>query len=220
MSSLPKPSVSLREIHPAPFHSQLSAVIIRTHGAASLTPGLLLFNPSNTGLGSFLKCKQWWALLHKLLKAIRMGKLIPQHGSQGLHRPRCFCLHCPSWSSCPSCTVFSKLEWSLWAFRHAVPSAWNLSPQPLHTLALLFFNIFLKSHFLKKAFSNPPALGSFIIRVSYCNTQRWYARICLIAFWSLLQAIRSYKRAAGCLSCSWRCAQGLAMCLAYSQFPR
>lgn len=54
MSSLPKSSVSLRETHSAPFHSQLSAVIIRIAGAASLTLGLLLFSPSNTGLGSFL----------------------------------------------------------------------------------------------------------------------------------------------------------------------
>ena len=139
-----------------PLTSSISTVIIRIPGVASLTLGLLLFNPFTTGIGSFLKCKEWWVLPHKLPKAVRMGKLNPQRGSQGLHRPSCFCLRCLSWSSCPRRTVLSKLEWSLWAFRHAVTCAWNHSPQPFPTSALLLFLIFcLKVTFSRKLFLIP-----------------------------------------------------------------
>ena len=138
-----------------PLTSSISMVIIRIPGVASLTLGLLLFNPFTTGIGSFLKCKEWWVLPHKLPKAVRMGKLNPQHGSQGLHRASCFCLRCLLWSSCPRRTVLSKLEWTLGLQTCCYLCLEPFSPTLSHFGLVIIFNILLKSHFLKKAFSNP-----------------------------------------------------------------
>ena len=147
--------VSLREIHSAPFHSQLSTVIIRIPGAASLTLGLLLFNPSNTGLGSFLKCKQWWALLHKLPKAseweiwfhstVHRASIVPGASASTVHLG----VHVPA--------VLSFLSWNE-ASGHSdmlFPLPGTFLPNPFTVWPCHFLTFFLKVTFSRKLFLIP-----------------------------------------------------------------